>query len=624
MIEQKDNNLVIGDSWDELGIDIPVHKTYSQVDIKLRGCPKCEELGKKRDTSLSINPSKGIGRCHKCGTSYAIRRKLTDNRQSKEQSYTPPSRRNITGLSDEGLQFFVDRRITQHAVEKHKIAERGDMVAFPYFFKGELVNIKYRGIDDKKFSQSGGGMHVMFNHDGAIDHLSSISSLSTPILRMQSAVVVVEGEMDVLSFSSCLSIEIPAVSVDSGAPNPKDNIDRKLECLKNSYEIFERANTIYIAVDNDENGRRLQDELIRRLEFDKIRIVDWGKYKDANDCLMWEGEEGLVQVLRNAKDLVMDGIYSLEAVEDRVWDIYVNGLPKGTTTHFPSIDPYFKWRLGEVTVVTGYNNEGKSAVMVNLALMKAVFDGWPWAIFSPENFPVEEWYEDVLHTYIGKTLDHDYKYCATEDDLKKAINDLHEKFFLVFPEEAQTLEELLKRFDWLVRKYGVRGIIIDPYNQIDHMMQRQETIDLYVSRFMSVLKRFARTRNVAIILIAHQNPPKTRQQDGNYPEPDLYSIKNGGTIPDKADNVLAIWRPYRKSDESNPLVHFISGKIKKKKLTGNTGTAEIAFDWKSNRFLDKELNGGCNPLGVSLVKSIESAFDKPKQEIKEKWHGELF
>ena len=47
-----------------------------------------------------------------------------------------------------------------------------------------------------------------------------------------------------------------------GAPNIKDkNIDKKLECITNCYDVFERAKTIYIATDNDENGRNLEKEL---------------------------------------------------------------------------------------------------------------------------------------------------------------------------------------------------------------------------------------------------------------------------------------------------------------------------------------------------------------------------
>jgi hypothetical protein len=47
-------------------------------------------------------------------------------------------------------------------------------------------------------------------------------------------------------------------------------------------------------------------------------------------------------------------------------------------------------------------------------------------------------------------------------------------------------------------------------------------------------------------------------------------------------------------------VRWISGKIKKKKLTGIVGECDLAYDWKSNRYLD-ELLGGKSPLDVRLA-----------------------
>jgi twinkle protein len=600
MVERK-GELTIGDSWDELGIEIPPRKSHTDADIKIRECPGCEAAGKKfNDSSLSVNPVQGIGHCFKCGNKYAIRKERKTN-VSDTPKYTPPSKENITKLSADGLKLFTDRMISQEAVVRHKIAERNGMVAFPYMYYGELVNIKYRGITDKKFSQSPGGMHVMYNHDNALEYMESSGDFR---------LIICEGEFDSLAFETA---GIPfSLSVDSGAPNPNDKVEKKLECFTNSFDLFEMAETVYIATDNDENGKRLEQELIRRLPIEKVKLISFGKHKDANDYLRWEGREALADLLKHGKDVKIDGVFSAEDVEDRLWDMYRNGLPKGNTTHYPSIDRHWKWRSREVTVVTGYNNEGKSNLFINLAIIKSVVDDWKFAVFSPENFPPDEWFEDAIHTYIGKPTDVDYVNRADEHEYKKAVEFMKDKFYLVFPPERHTLDELFKRFDYLVRRYGIRSIIIDPYNQIDHLFERHETIDLYVSRFMSLLKRFAMTRDVSIILIAHQNPPKTKTADGNYPEPDSYTIKNGGTIPDKADNVVAVWRPMRRTDDSNPMVKFISYKIKKKKLVGRTGDCEIAYNWRSNRYLDREL-GGNSPLDVKLSIMPEKQFTKAEQ-----------
>jgi hypothetical protein len=112
---------------------------------------------------------------------------------------------------------------------------------------------------------------------------------------------------------------------------------------------------------------------------------------------------------------------------------------------------------------------------------------------------------------------------------------------------------------------------------------------------MSTLKAFAVKHNVELNLVAHQVTPVFKP-DTNYPEPNIYTIKGGGTFADKADNVLIIWRENRNTNPFDTLVAFISKKIKKQKLTGLPGRCDFNFDRRRNRYtygmvspLDKEI-----------------------------------
>ncbi len=151
----------------------------------------------------------------------------------------------------------------------------------------------------------------------------------------------------------------------------------------------------------------------------------------------------------------------------------------------------------------------------------------------------------------------------------------------------------------MVRKYNLKTVTLDPYNQIQHLMKHGEREDLYISRFMSQLKRFAVDHDVCLNLVAHQVTPQV-QKGENYPEPNLYKVKGGGTFADKADNVLVVWRPNRNTDQRDTSVKFISQKIKKQKLTGKPSTVELDYDFKTNRYNDYN----CNP------------FDKLKKRTK--------
>lgn len=606
MIERKDN-LIIADSWDEMNIDIPMNKINSSQDIKIKNCPECKSQGKRNEFSISVRPADGVGHCFKCGMKFALRKEERRKSEApKKESFTPPSRKNLTKLSEAGLKYFVDRRISQAAINAFKVVQgKNGFIAFPYFFNGELVNVKYKLKSEdgkKRYTQSPNGMHIVFNHDEAVKY---------------NAALITEGEEEAMCW---FDAGVPyAVSVDAGAPNPKDeNVDKKLECIGNAMDtLFDTCEVIYIGVDNDDNGKRLLQELKRRLPVEKIRVIDYTPYKDANEVVMYEGHEGLLKRKNEAKEVKMEGVFSLNDVKAELARMWHYGLPKGTTTHYPSIDARWKWRQGEVTLVTGYANDGKSTLFnVNLPLCKAVFDGWKFGLYIPENFPPEEFYDELIQCYVGKMTDADYpKYRMTEEEYFGCQDFLDEHFHLVYPEEKQTLDLIFERFDYLVRKHGIRAIIIDPYNSIEHLMRPGETIDQYVTRFMGLLRGFARKRNLCVILVAHQNPPEKKTATGDYPEPDMYRVKNGGSFADRTDNLLTVHRPLRFSSPKDPTVVINAKKIKKKKLLdADTGPCEIDYHFTDNRYHDPQLSGRC-PLEVqkmpeTVSASIEEAFDE--------------
>jgi twinkle protein len=430
-------------------------------------------------------------------------------------------------------------------------------------------------------------MHVLYNYDNAIEYMESSGDFK---------VVITEGFEDCMSFES-QGIHF-AVSVDAGAPNEKDTkIDGKLECVDNSQYLFELAEVIYIATDNDANGRRLRDELVRRVDAEKVRIVDWGKYKDANEALMYD--ESLQGFLDSAREIKMDGVYYAEDVYGELDDIYENGLPKGTTTHLPSMDAIWTWRISEVNLWTGYQNEGKSTFLYYISMLKAMFEGWKFALFTPENFPAQEFYEDVIHMYAGKTTDKEISSRMSRAEFEEAKRFVNEHFFLMYPEDNASLDSILERAKYLVKKKGIRGLIIDPYNTIEHDMQGLRE-DLYISKLMGKLKKFSVQYSLSSHLVAHQNKPKEFLQSGDYPKCDPYQVKGGGTFADKVDNVLSLQRPFRRSSPSDPSVVIESHKIKKKKLTGVPGDITLYYDWRSNRYMDPQLSGK-SPMEVKLA-----------------------
>jgi len=445
----------------------------------------------------------------------------------------------------------------------------GKSIVFPYFKDGKITNYKTRGIDGKFFTQSKDSEPIIYNYDRCSNH---------------NTILICEGEMDSLSWEVA-GIEFHT-SVNMGAPNVGDkNIDKKLECITNCYEVFENAEQIYIATDEDENGRNLQKELVRRFGADKCLLVDLRPYKDANEVLLNEGIESLQNRLKTSVNPKIEGIFSTDDVYESMMDGFHNGQERGTTTYIPLLDKAWTWRSGEVNIWTGYQNEGKSLFINQLSTIKACYDNWKFAVFSPENMPMNDFYNDIIEMYIGKSSDPFHGNSQmSEAEYKEGIAFCKKHFFLIYPKKDFELETIFDRAKYLVKTKGIRSLIIDPYNTVQHKMRHGEREDLYISRFMSELKRFALDYDISIHLVAHQVTPH-KGEDGKYPKPDLNRIKGGGTFSDKADNVLFVWRPERALDYSSKSVIFGSQKIKKQKLVGVPQELHmIDFDVKKQRY----------------------------------------
>lgn len=277
-------------------------------------------------------------------------------------------------------------------------------------------------------------------------------------------------------------------------------------------------------------------------------------------------------------------IYKALDVKEEMLHGYRNGKERGSTTHIKQVDVVWTWRKTDLNIWTGYQNEGKSLFMEQLMTLKSFYDGWKHGVFTPENVPITDFYDNIIEMLVGKSCDPHYKgNLMTEQEYLKAIDFVNEHFFVVYPEGAWTLESILDCFKELKETENVDTVTIDPYNKIFHSLSGERG-DVYVSNFMTECKRFAIDNKVAFSLVAHQLTAR-KDESGKYIKPDLNYIKGGGAFADGADNVCYVWRPDRAVDFSSTDVIIGSQKIKKQKLVGIPGdVGGITFKRKENRY----------------------------------------
>jgi len=304
----------------------------------------------------------------------------------------------------------------------------------------------------------------------------------------------------------------------------------------------------------------------------------------------------LIEFAIENRDLI-----KLDDVRDSMVKSFKTGRTQGDKTYFPNIDNHFRWKRGELTLMHGIMNHGKSILIMQFCVIKSFFDGNKWAFFSPEQNPPDDFYDDLVHMYIGKNTQKYYKGQMTLEEYDKGMDFIKDHFYYIYPEdEFPTPEYINMRFQEAIDKYKVDGCIIDPYNQLDNDIRKMGgREDLYLSSFLTKQKRFALNNNIFMVIIAHPKSGLSKNNDGDYSEPNVYDLAGGAMWGNKCDNVLCTHRPYFTSNKQSTETIFSSQKIKKQKLNGIPGDVTLAFDIYSMRYKERVSNTGdyiFNPL----------------------------
>lgn len=550
----------------DLGIRVNV--SSGETDTQ---CPWCSsERKKKHAKCLSVNVDKGTYLCHHCGAAGGVG---MEHRTPSELHWQKPAYRKPAPIQQPAnedvdmLRWFQKRGIPGDVVKRNGISPQSvwmpqveDKVrayCFPYYRNGELVNAKYRDAQ-KNFCMVAGAERVLYGLDD-VD---------------KNRVVIVEGEIDKLSVEAA-GIK-SCVSVPDGAPSPASkNYASKFRFLDDS-ELIEGVKQWVIAVDNDEPGVRLEQELVRRFGAERCRIVAWpAGCKDANDVLIKHGPAALKDCIDRAPEYPIKGVVEISQISSYIDALYEEGERPGLSTGWRNLDEHYTVRPGELTVITGIPNSGKSnfldAMLVNIARDHS----WAFAIFSPENQPLQNHTMRLMEKYAGQPFRPGPTPRMTPEtkDHAREWADYHFSYILSPDEDDWSLDEILKATAALVRRKGIRGLVIDPWNELEHQRPDGMSETEFVSACLKKVRQFARKHQIHIWIVAH--PAKMyRDKDGKYPVPTLYDVSGSAHFRNKADNGLVVWRNLT---EPNDPVEVHVQKIRFREV-GKLGVVKFKYD----------------------------------------------
>lgn len=571
-----------------------------QVRAKCPVCPTA--MPYRHDSShnskdLSVDLDKGVWKCHRCGWAGGLK---TEGVWRQHDFPEVPTSSKPYDSTASMYKFFDSRGISASIVDRNLISieklyrDSKDYVAicFNYFVGDTKVAVKYRG-PNKTFSQAKGGSKVFYK-------LNDIDGVDTCI--------IVEGEIDALSFEAAGYRN--AVSVPEGAIQPNDkNLNNKMKFLDNTIDWFADKKVIYIATDTDAPGVRLREELARRLGKSRCMLVLFpDDCKDANDVLVKHGVDKLIECIESATPYPVEGVKTAESRSAEYKYLWQHGLPNPSRTGWSKFDEYVKMYDSTLTVVTGIPSHGKSSFVDHLMLQLAQKSGWKWAVFSPENAKLELHLMRLAEILVGKPFLPNYQDQMSKSERDSALQYVNENIYFVEPVNTDNkLKNILDGVSYLISKYGVKGVVIDPWNAIDHDYGGSSETD-YVCKTLNELINFERYYGVHLIIVAH--PTKIRKNDKSkkYEIPTLYDIAGSAHWYNKCEIGICVYREFDDKLEKTLHTKVLVQKAKHK-LYGRTGMLKFGFNPQCQRFY--EFNSGERNADTQGISDQGEADDEP-------------
>ena len=533
-------------------------------------CPLCSSSRKpenRKAKCASYDWERGLGTCHNCDTSFQLHTYKRKGESTRE--YVKPL---ATGyiVSEKIINWFAERGISQDTLQELRVREGKEYmpqtgkiensIQFNYYMGMDLINIKYRD-GRKNFKLYKGAEKIFYNINSVVGY---------------DWCVIVEGEMDVLAFHEAGIKNV--ISVPNGATLNSNNLDY----LDNCIDYLDGMNKIVLAVDADEPGQALKQEFIRRLGAEVCYLVDFGNVKDANDYLLHYGKEELQNVINFASQVPLEGVSTLRDVEGELLDFVHNGFKPGFQVGLENFDKIFSTYTSQFITVTGIPSSGKSDFVDQMCIGYNKNYGWKTAYASPENKP------NYLHAH--KLMRKTWEGMPTKADVgtdkwKQVTDHVNDNYFFI-DMDRYTLDDVLAKGGELVKRKGIKCLVIDPYNKVRDTNCKTEDVNRYTMEYLTKIEVFAKKYDVLVIVVAH--PTKMyKDKDGKIEEPTMYNIKGGGEWYDASYHGLLVHRDYDAKTVKAKVL-----KVKFQNLGENGAEANFTWEPKSGSYI---------PLATDMV-----------------------
>lgn len=562
----------------EEGWELP---TYNIGEYECK-CPYCSHLRKAHHRNNKCakvwieDTDFATYSCLNCGKHGFVKAQNTDSKKtSRYVKPTIPEKRNLSHadafLESRGISIATASKMSLYD-EKNALGV--DLICFPFYKGGQIVNVKRRGIKEKMFFQEKNPEPVVYNYDGAFNALKEHNN----------TLIICEGEVDCLTFveagyDNCVSL--PAGS----DPQIRDKgyTGSRFDFLKASKPLLDSAQHIILALDADEPGQAMTQSLINMLPHEKLLTVDWSAYsvpgKDAND--FWRQDKSIIKdAIDRAQPVEISKITPLIDNPRDLESYLIDGIQGGIQTGFPRLDDFVTFLPGDFVSITGYPGSGKSTWVMGALLNMARYDNLKCLYCAFEN-PKKQVAAKLLQMLIGEPV-----FGAGEDVVKRCqpLYPFLNEHFKVLDDNSEVLklDALLNNIKNSIVNDGINVVVIDPFNKIEYARTKDTTGD--IGAVLNKLISFTHRHNVLMFLVAHPTKPENRKI-GGQDIPTGFDIAGSANFQNMSDAVISV---HRKQDADGQKSNTVRVTVTKWRFgeRGREGSAYFRYNSRSATYTE--------------------------------------
>lgn len=498
--------------------------------------------------------------CPDCGSSDALHRyddghthcfscdKTTqvDGGQPGETRVKTPS----SLLRDVDIRSIPGRRIKQETAKKFGYGlstHRGKPVhVAPYFNNGQQVGQKIR---DK---------------DKGFEVLGTVTDAELFGQRLWKnggkRLVIVEGEIDAMSYAQATNLTWPVVSIPSGAAAALKGIKRNLEFIESFDEVV-------VMFDMDEPGQKAARQVAEFLAPGKAKIASL-PLKDASDMLVENRLQELLQAVWNAVSIRPDGIVN----GDTLWDAVSKPIEMGIPYPWDFLNQgmLYGMRPGEITTWVAGSGQGKSAFVAEIAYDLATKQGLPVGYVALEENCGRTGLR-FMGLHVNKPI-HLPGYEISPEEREAAFKATlgTSQFWLYDHYGSLDSENLLNKLRFIVKGCGVKCLILDHLSIVVSGMDLDGDERRMIDKTMTDLRSLTEETGANLQLVSHlKRPSGAGHEDGAITS--LSQLRGSAAIAQLSDSVIGIERNQQAEQSADRDVATI--RVLKNRYAGITGEA---------------------------------------------------